>query len=94
MLVITPLPSWSTPLACTGTVVVTPALMTFQVLRGPYPCPTTSVAIVATPRSAFCDAARKRSVSVRVNPCPNTVTGHPPAGAGPAGRIATNGSRA
>src|SRR3954469_20212768 len=46
------------------------------------------------PLRVLATAERKTLVSEAVKPWPKTATGHPSAGGGPAGRTATNGSRA
>ncbi len=49
--------------------------------------------MVARPACAFATEARKTSAAERVKPWPYTATGKPPAGAGPPGSTAMNGSR-
>ena len=67
---------------------VTPVgVVTSNALAGPPPCPTASIAIVATPRAALRSAARNTSNFEFPKPWPKTATGQPPAGGAPAGTI-------
>src|SRR5260370_28714406 len=62
-------------------------------LAGPNEWPAGSVAMVAMPLAALRSAARKRSYLLRVKPGPKIATGHPPAGAVPAGTMSVKATR-
>ncbi len=87
-----PFPFWSTARPPAGRDRGgTPLRRTVYVPAGPKPCPTTLIAIVASPACASEDAtAHGAPFFESVKPCPKIATGQPPAGAVPAGSKSVN----